>query len=198
MLVLRVKIDIMQLEGYLWSTGCLGLSGKETCDERDLQHLVDDKGRVFAHNEAEFDVYNLLFGLVCFGAPVLGGGVAAIVRIYKSLDEARREKLWPIFFCCSAILFLTIILYLIISVLVLGYSFDIVGNAFHVLSIIQDDSVAAEVCSPLPVYTALVTSTVLLGGLGLAVSVPFIGGCLFFIVYQSIRCIQVVYCRLTT
>ncbi len=88
--------------------------------------------------------------------------------------------------CCSYKLLGSIIgfyigFYSVLLLTVFVYSFFVITEAYNVLSKIQDDSLAAEVCSPLPLYTALVTSTVLLGSLGLIVIGLFVLGFLAFI-----------------
>ncbi len=112
-----------------------------------------------------FDVHNLLFGLVCFGAPLIICGVSVIAELSTFLDELPQLEYHRVVLCCSV----TVGLYILVVLAIPISSFVTICYAYDTLAVLQDignDTIVEEVCNPLPLYSALVTSTALLGGIG--------------------------------
>ncbi len=107
--------------------------------------------------------------------------------LYQSTHETAQRKCRPIVFCCSV----TVGLYILVVLAIPISSFVTISYAYDTLAVLQDignDTIVEEVCSPLPLYSALVTSTVLLGGIGLAVLCCFIVP-IIFVIYSVIAVI---------
>ncbi len=155
-------------------TGCLGLGGQQTCDNRDIKKLEDDCIYCESFDTQTphklFDVHNLFFGLMCLGVPlpILGVKLFAWYSRTNSVNPCLTFGGW-------------VVVYVLLPWGLLVTSAQVMVGSFKTLDVLQsvNSTLAMEVCSPLPLYSALVTSTVYLGvfttiGFCFVVAVPFI------------------------
>ncbi len=142
-------------------TGCLGLGGQETCDSRDIKKLNEDyiycKSFDTQTPHKLFDFHNLLFGLMCLSVPlsILGVKLFAWYSRTNSANPCLTFFLWVV---------AVVVMFLFAFGLTVSSAMVIVGSS-KTLDVLQNvnSTFAMEVCSPLPLYSALVTSTVYLG-----------------------------------
>ncbi len=142
-------------------TGCLGLGGQQTCDNRDIKKLDEDyiycKSFDTQTPHKLFDVHNLFFGLMCLGVPlsILGVKLFAWYSPTNSANPCLTFFLWVV---AVVVMFLFPWGLTVTSAMVM---FD----GYKTLDVLQNvnSTLAMEVCSPLPLFSALVTSTVYLG-----------------------------------
>lgn len=98
---------------------------------------------------------------MCFCGPVVFYGAVWLYNSHAAECHVM-AMCWSVIVVCYVIIIGAV---LISSLITIGFSYA----TLQVLEDIDDETTVTveEVCSPLPLYSALVTSTVLLGGIGL-------------------------------
>ncbi len=156
-LVLYIHTDYTYMHA-----GCLGLSGEETCDNSDIKELGPyDNGTP----HKLFDVHNLLFGLVCFGAPLVILGIKVVIW-YRS----RRNSDNPLYKATVIVCAVLVVVHALLLFAILFTSLFSISSGYRTIDIlksIDNSTVAMEVCSPWPLYSVIVSSTVIVGVIGL-------------------------------
>ncbi len=130
----------------------------------------------------KFYVYNLLSGIVCLGAALLILGCFNIIKWHRSQSVSKPKVHQAIFHCASFLIMIYVGFIIVVAVLALL----IFRFIYKYLDELQ------ELCSPWPLYSALVSSALVVGVEGLLVCILLVAVlcgfvcAVFFCIYVSI------------
>ncbi len=137
------------------------MSGHKSCEYSEEQEMLSKSSSEQLINTSEasmvFDVYNLLFGILCLGAALLTLGISYIIRWYRSRSNSKPKFRHAVIACATFL----IVIHTLLFCPTLYFApkiIDFVNEHFDKLQ---------ELCSPWPLYSVIVSSGLVVGLEGL-------------------------------